>query len=82
MSAPQTDLNEEVNAHTLTLLFHRFLSEREWREVVEIMRTVPYVVELQMNAVVESPDVCPRCGVNFGLCGPHPKEDHLVDEDE
>lgn len=45
-----------VNAHTLTLLFHRFLSEREWREVAEIVRTVPYVVELRMDAVSESPE--------------------------
>jgi hypothetical protein len=46
-------MDEEPTAHTLTLLFHRFLSEREWREVIELVRTTPYVVELRADAVYE-----------------------------
>ena len=43
-----------VNAHTLTLEFHRLLSESEWRTVVEAVRHAPYVQSLRANAVVEA----------------------------
>jgi hypothetical protein len=49
-------LEDDLNAHTLTVLFHRLLSEREWQAVAAIMRTVPYAVEIRMNAVHESPE--------------------------
>jgi hypothetical protein len=42
-----------INAITLTLVFHRLLSEAEWREVVVQARTVPYVKELQADAVYD-----------------------------
>lgn len=48
------------NAHTLTLKFHRFLSEVEWRAVVEHVRTAPFLVELEANAVQETPEELAR----------------------
>jgi len=42
------------NAHTLTLKFHRFLSEDEWRAVIEAARRVPHMVELEAHAVQET----------------------------
>src|SRR6187431_1481283 len=57
---------DDVNAHTLTLVFHRFLSQDEWREVVEAAQRLPYVQELRADSVRESPHDdpprCPRCG--------------------
>lgn len=50
----------EVNAHTLTLKFHRFLSEVEWCEVLAVVRRVPHVVELEANAVEETPEQIAR----------------------
>jgi hypothetical protein len=47
----------EPTAHTLTLLFHRFLSPREWQDVIEhVQTTTPYVVELRADAVYEPPE--------------------------
>jgi len=50
----------EPNAHTLTLLFHRFLSDDEWRQVWAVVHAAPFVVELVANAVVEPPDELQR----------------------
>jgi hypothetical protein len=59
MSTPRALL--EPTAHELTLLFHRFLTEREWREVVDaVRRSVPYVAELRADAVHESPELLER----------------------
>ena len=55
----------EPTAHTLTLLFHRFLSQNEWRDVIEaVQRYVPYIQKLRAEAVYEPPEPprCPRCG--------------------
>lgn len=49
-----------VNAHRLTLKFHRFLSEREWYEVMMIVRTVPHVAETEATAVQETADELER----------------------
>jgi hypothetical protein len=49
-------MSDEPTAHTLTLLFHRFLNEREWRDVIAIARTIPYAVELRADAVPERPE--------------------------
>lgn len=50
----------DVTAHTLTLKFHRFLTDTEWRQVIAVARTVPFVVELEANAVIESPEELAR----------------------
>jgi hypothetical protein len=42
------------NAHTLTIKFHRFLTETEWPTVVNATREVPFVQELVANVVWES----------------------------
>jgi hypothetical protein len=36
-------------AHSLTLQFQRILSETEWREVVALARTVPYLKGLRVD---------------------------------
>jgi hypothetical protein len=42
------------NAHTLTLKFHRLLTEAEWRTLVNATRAVPFARELVANVVWES----------------------------
>jgi hypothetical protein len=42
------------------LLFHRFLSEQEWQDVLQRARTVPHVVELRADAVHESSEELAR----------------------
>jgi DNA-binding FadR family transcriptional regulator len=42
------------NAHTLTLKFHRLLTEAEWRTVVNATREVPFAKELVSNVVWEA----------------------------
>jgi hypothetical protein len=44
-------LSADVNAHTLTLEFGRFLSEAEWRDIVDRANRLPYVKHLHANAV-------------------------------
>jgi hypothetical protein len=41
----------DFNAHTLTVAFNRFLSEDEWRQVVEAARLLPFAEGLTANAV-------------------------------
>lgn len=41
------------NAHELTLEFGRFLSEDEWRTVVEAAKQLPFVQSLHANAVLK-----------------------------
>jgi hypothetical protein len=48
------------NAHTLTLKFHRFLTEEEWRAVIDAARQVPFAQEMEANAVDESPEELAR----------------------
>ena len=69
-----------INAHTLTLVFHRLLSEAEWREVVVQARTVPYVKELQADAVYDENAATPEASMT-----PHPDPkpvQPIVDEPE
>lgn len=43
---------DDLDAHTLTLEFGRFLTEEEWRTVVDQVRAhVPHVQQLRANAV-------------------------------
>lgn len=46
-----SDVSHEVNEHELVLVFGRFLSEGEWREVVDACRKIPHVVHLRAEAV-------------------------------
>jgi hypothetical protein len=41
----------DVNAHSLTLEFRRFLSDDEWRDIVTRVRALPYIQALTANAV-------------------------------
>lgn len=52
--------SEPVNAHALTLQFHRFLSEDEWRNVAELAWKLPHVKDLRADAVIETPDTQAR----------------------
>ncbi len=47
---------DRPNAHTLTLLFHRFLDEEEWRLVLMAVRSVPFVQEKVASVVMELPE--------------------------
>lgn len=63
MSLPEDDdgCRDVPNAHTLTVKFHRFLSAEEWSAVVAAaVRHVPYVQDVEANAVIESPDELAR----------------------
>jgi hypothetical protein len=53
-------MSPEVNAHAVTLKFHRFLSPDEWREVLAVVRGAPHVVEVEMTAVEETPEELAR----------------------
>lgn len=45
----------DYNAHTLTLKFHRFLSQEEWQKVAKAVELfVPFVQGMDANAVTES----------------------------
>lgn len=66
-----------MNAHTLTVKFHRFLSEAEWRAVVAWARQIPYVQELVANAVEETPAELARGQVPF-TAAPLPEEGELL----
>lgn len=47
-------MEQRYNAHTLTILFHRFLSQKEWHEVIQAIREhVPYAKELRADVVYE-----------------------------
>ena len=52
---------EPVNAHSLTLKFHRFLSQDEWRKVARAVDLfVPFVQEMDANAVTETAEELAR----------------------
>ncbi len=44
-------LDETNGEHTLTLEFGRFLSQAEWREVIDHVRRVPYIRGLTVTVV-------------------------------
>lgn len=48
------------NAHVMTLKFHRFLTEVEWRVVAEAARLLPLVAEIEGHAVIETPEELAR----------------------